>query len=190
MNKENSLEIEELSREIVYDLINLHAISSDTELSRIENAIAFVAKRIRKSLFPTEIEQPSNSFQPAGYLDELAKRAMATKNWHWLPGMLPKHPDNYPNFWVQRVGEERTARNGLIPDFDDKATMLLAMELVRTKFFDESKLWNGRVEIHQDHRQIFMLMQPFHDQDGFLEYRFIVSGSSEIETIVKALEMA
>jgi len=118
---------------------------------------------------------------------ELSKLAISSPFWKWLPGMLPRHPENVPNFWVQRIGEERSARKGLIPDFDDVATRYLSLELVRMKFHDDTKLWKGRIEIHQDHQRLFFALQPYHDEDGGLSYRQIASGTTEIECIVNAL---
>ena len=118
---------------------------------------------------------------------DLAKLAVSSQFWKWLPGMLPRHPENVPNFWVQRVGEEKTVRKGLIPDFDDIATQYLALEVARIKFFDDSKLWNGRIEIRQDHKHIFFALQPYHDEEGCLCYNCIASGSTELECIVNAI---
>lgn len=120
--------------------------------------------------------------------DTLALRALSCEDWSWLPGMLPRYPKVHPNFWKPRVGEERAVQRGLLPDFNDQATVGLLLFLVRKVYADESKLWGGRIEVHQDHSHLFFVVQPFHDESGALQYETISSGKTEVESLVNALE--
>lgn len=104
--------------------------------------------------------------------------------------MKPRSAQTQPQFWVPRVGVEATARKGLLPDLEDPATVGALLALVRKVYHDSDKLWDGWVEVHRDHREVFFACQPYHTVEGFLEYRHLGTGSSEAEALVAALEAA
>lgn len=120
--------------------------------------------------------------------DALSMRALKSRRWAWCEGMQPRAAQTQPQFWVPRVGAEATARRGLLPDLEDPATVGALLSLVRKVYHDPDKLWNGWVEVHRDHRELFFARQPYHNEQGGLEYRHLGTGSSEAEALVAALE--
>lgn len=129
---------------------------------------------------------------PPSPRDALALRALRAKHWKWCEGMQPRAAVGQPDYHHprHRVGAEATARRGLLPDLEDPATVGALLTLVRKVYHDPDKLWDGWVEVHRDHRDLFFARQPYHNEQGGLEYRHLGTGSSEAEALVAALEAA
>lgn len=111
-------------------------------------------------------------------------------SWNWLPGMVAVGHSTLPHARF-RVGVELHRLPGewagALPDLTDPATLGCLQELVRRKYHDPNRLWGGRVEVHQDHRMIFGVVQPFHCEKGFLNYAVLASGETEASALVNAL---
>ena len=123
-------------------------------------------------------------------LDPLAVRAVKCKRWSWEPGMLPRDSSQRPDFWRPRVGAERTAPRHCLPDLTDDATIGALRGLVRRVYRDPSKLWDGWVMVQRDQHSVFFAVQPYHTEDGALEWLSIGTGATEAEALVAALEAA
>jgi len=131
---------------------------------------------------------PPRPFVDGG--DPLAIRAVKCKRWSWEPGMLPRDANGRPDFWRPRVGAERSAPRHCLPDLTDDATIGALRGLVRRVYHDPSKLWDGWVMVQRDQHSVFFAVQPYHTEDGALEWRSIGSGQTEAEALVAALESA
>lgn len=118
------------------------------------------------------------------------RKCVKHKSWKWLPGMVAVGHRDMPKHRF-RVGEERTRLLGAwadaLPDLGDPATVGCLQELVRRKYHDPNRLWGGRVEVHQDHRLIFCVVQPFHCDRGFLNYAVLATGETEVASLINAL---
>ena len=134
-------------------------------------------------------------------LIEISKRAVACRGWQWMPGMLAA---------LDGIGGDYRARvcradNGLfwsdatplpyalasyVPDLTDPATVGCLLALVREAYRDESKLWDGHVEVHLDHRILFFVVSFRHDASGALVEDTLATGGTEAEALVAALESA
>lgn len=111
-------------------------------------------------------------------------------SWSWLPGMKAVGRRSLPEAWFRLEGEVRRLHGEwalALPDFSDAATLGCLQELVRRKYRDPNRLWGGRVEVHQDHRMIFGVVQPFHCEKGFLNYAVLASGETEASALCNAL---
>ena len=115
-----------------------------------------------------------------------------TPRWgRWLPGMKAVGRRDNPTAWF-RLEEELEHLTGewadATPDLDDAATVGCILELVRRAHANPDHLWGGRVEVHQDHRDIFVVVRPDHDpRSGALFHRCIATGTTEVEALVNAL---
>ena len=118
------------------------------------------------------------------------RKCLEHKSWKWLPGMKAVGRLRLPEAWF-RLEEEVRCLHGewskALPDLGDPATVGCLQELVRRKYHDPSRLWNGRIEVHQDHRLIFCVVQPFHCDKGFLEYAVRATGETEVASLINAL---
>jgi len=118
-----------------------------------------------------------------------ARRALACPRWRWMAGMLAyfEHDGRrvcvgMPDAWASTTA---------LPDLTDPATVGCLLELVRRAHAHPDHLWGGRVEVHQDHRDIFVVVRPDHDpRSGALFHRCIATGTTEVEALVAALEAA
>lgn len=77
-----------------------------------------------------------------------------------------------------------------IPDLRDAGTLGCLRALVTEAYADPKKLWDGYVEVHRDQHAVFHLEQAVHDEDGYLVWNCICSGETEVEVLVRALEIA
>ena len=132
----------------------------------------------------------------------LSRRAVACRGWQWMPGMR--------NINGRRLavvfGLSRTASvlcdlrddansdteelQGELPDLADPATLGCLLALVREAYRDASKLWDGHVEVHRDHRILFFVVSFRHDASGALVEDTLATGGTEAEALVAALESA
>ena len=114
----------------------------------------------------------------------------APTRWRWLPGMKAVGRRGHPTAWF-RLEEELEHLTGewadATPDLTDPATVGCILELVRRAHANPDHLWGGRVEVHQDHRDIFVVVRPDHDPNGSLFHRCIATGRTEVEALVNAL---
>ena len=117
-------------------------------------------------------------------LHALGRRAVACKGWRWLGGM--KVLDSF------RVVESVVPMMFPVdtPDLADPATLGCLRALVTEAYADPKKLWNGYVEVHRDQHAVFHLEQAVHDEDGYLVWNCICSEETEVEVLVRALEIA
>ncbi len=121
--------------------------------------------------------------------DQLRK-CVGHESWKWLPGMKAVGRLHLPEAWFRLEEEVRRLHgewSGALPDFEDAATVGCLQELVRQKYHDPNRLWGGRIEVHQDHRLIFRVVQPFHCDKGALQYAVIATGKTEVESLINAL---
>ena len=56
--------------------------------------------------------------------DDLARRAVASPHWRWMPGMLTEHGNRY-------VAEGQYPRRSVLPDLTDPATVGCLITLVQ-----------------------------------------------------------
>ncbi len=112
---------------------------------------------------------------------------------HWLPGMKAIGRRDNPTAWF-RLEEERGRLHGewadAKPDLSDPATIGGLLHLVRRAYANPNHLWGGRIEVHQDHHALFMVVRPEHDHNGALVHTFIASGPTEAEALLNALHHA
>lgn len=80
---------------------------------------------------------------------ELGKRAVACKDWRWMPGMLVRKGD-----WSRRIDDDwvSPAVCGAVPDFRDDATKGCLLALVRKAWDDPFAL----VDYDRKHWGIFV----------------------------------
>ena len=119
----------------------------------------------------------------------LSRRAVACKGFRWMPGMRWWTDDDrgrLDDYQPEYMGRPTDA----LPDLTDPATLGCLLALVREGFVSEKRLWGGRVEVHQDAHNIFVVVCPEHDSNGFLLHRWIASADVEAEALVAALEAA
>lgn len=117
------------------------------------------------------------------------RRAVALPRWRVMRGMLWAVQETW-GAWITWARYAHTSHEGAIPCFDDPATVGCLLALVREAYADPNKLWGGRIEVHQDQRAIFVVVQPYHDADGGLEYRTVATGPTEVDALLNALEAA
>ena len=125
----------------------------------------------------------------------LARRAVACKEWRWLPGMADQFGRRvmqvYPNelgFKWSNLLENNVVRDAdALPDLSDAATLGGLMGLVRELYHAPWKLWDGHIEVRRDHQTLFFAMQFQHTPEGFLEEVHVASGKTEVEAWVAAL---
>lgn len=87
----------------------------------------------------------------------------------WLPGMPPRPQ---------------------VPDLTDHATQGAVLGWLRNRLADPNKLWGGRVEVHQEQTEFFVVVMPYHTTKGALEFEAIGWGVSEAEALCIAVEAA
>ena len=134
---------------------------------------------------------------------KLARRAVACKNWRWMPGMrtvdamrVIHDPDRWPDrpcairegTWID-TALPRPLKDDL-PDLCDPATLGCLLALVREAYRDASKLCDGHVEVRRDHRILFFVVSFRHDASGALVEDTLATGGTEAEALVAALEAA
>lgn len=125
---------------------------------------------------------------------ELSNKVIKSEYWEWMPGMmnfsgyifLGSDEHGLSNWGYDSETKQNFLENNL-PDLTHSGTLGCLLELVRRKYFDSNKLWNGYVEIQRDHNSIFFLRQPYHNEEGGLEWKWIATGESEAEVLVNAL---
>ena len=115
----------------------------------------------------------------------LARRAVESHRWRWMPGML--RLDGYRA--CHRIVPRALNPAEDVPDLTDPATLGCLLALVREAYRDPSKLWEGHVEVRRDHRTIFYVM-GFHHDAGCLVEDILAWGCTEVEALVCALETA
>jgi hypothetical protein len=115
----------------------------------------------------------------------LGRRAVACKGFRPMRGMRDFDGRTWTGdlLWRWTDGVD-------FPDMRDPATLGCLLALVREGFASEKRLWGGRVEVHQDAHNIFVVVCPDHDSNGFLLHRWIASADVEAEALVAALEAA
>lgn len=111
--------------------------------------------------------------------------------WGWLPGMKAVGRRGLPSAWF-RVEEELTHLVGewayAQPDWTDVGSVAGLQALVRRKYSDPQGLWGGRVEIHQDRHDEFIVVRPYHDVMGALAYQPLGWGATEVDALLRALQ--
>jgi len=115
-------------------------------------------------------------------LEELARRAVACKHWHWMPGMLYNHPKDRPDSALRPRGPNAPiimcGPGGGLPIFSDPATLGCLLALVREAWGDQ--------QVH-----VVKLAYGFKGWQGWNAERFITAKfESEVEALVAALEAA
>ena len=133
---------------------------------------------------------------------ELGKRAVACKGWQWMPGMRTINGRRLAVvFGLSRTASvlcdlrddansDTEELQGELPDLADPATLGCLLALVREAYRDASKLWDGHVEVHRDHRILFFVVSFRHDASGALVEDTLATGGTEAEALVAALESA
>lgn len=75
-------------------------------------------------------------------LEELGRRAVACKHWHWMPGMLYNHPKDRRDSALRPRGPNAPiimcGPGGGLPIFSDPATLGCLLALVREAWSDQS----------------------------------------------------
>lgn len=130
-------------------------------------------------------------------IEELAKRATACKGWWWMPGMRWEHDvyagggDGLPRFG-RVIGASdcfygvQGARVGAFPDLTDAATLGCLLHLVR-KAYQRSGAHAAR-PMGGPWILCDILGLPLHA--GAVDTGEVISGETEIEALVAALEAA
>lgn len=112
------------------------------------------------------------------------------KNWRWTPGMKAVGRLRLPEAWF-RLEEGVRRLHGewsrALPDLEDPATVGALLGLARSLHSDPFRLWDGHVEVHRDHRKIFIVVQPYHDEEGALCYHVLASGETEAEALIQTI---
>ena len=133
--------------------------------------------------------------------NELGRRAVACKGWRWMPGMRAiegaLREDHY-KVWQRAIDGLRGLNWYLyqggciepVPDLRDPATRGCVLALVREAWEDDSELWGGRVEVHQDHRTVFTAVIAYHEGVSLAHRALARSGRNEAAALVAALEAA
>lgn len=75
-------------------------------------------------------------------------------------------------------------------DVREPSTKGCLRALVLEAYYDEGALWDGYVEVQRDHKGLFFVTRPFHNEDGALCHQHIATGNTEEEALVAALEVA
>lgn len=140
---------------------------------------------------------------------ELAKRAVASKGWRWMPGMQCIWPNgnewragqvtaatddagcpiggNYPcNGW----GDEYPDRTTGLPDIDDPATLGCLMALVREAWGDGEALGIAAHAMPQIDRDGLVVKWHVWIDKNFMDSRVVGCGATEAEALVAALDAA
>lgn len=122
--------------------------------------------------------------------EALLREYLKHKNWRWTPGMKAVGRLHLPEAWF-RLEEEVRRLHGewseALPDLGDPATIGALLGLARKLCADPNRLWDGHIEVHRDHRKIFIVVQPYHDEEGALCYHVLASGETEAEALLQAL---
>ena len=110
--------------------------------------------------------------------------------WKWIPGMKAVGRKGVPLAWF-RLQEETRRLHGdwtvARPDWSDPATIGGLLFHVRRTWASPDRLWNGHVEVHRDHRNLYFVVQPYHDEEGGLAYHTLATGKTEAEALLRAL---
>lgn len=144
--------------------------------------------------------------------NELGRRAVACKGWRWMAGMrvvsagrwrvnsggegvVMRTRDGWATVYEElfEVVAEcwgAAIRGELLPDLRDPATLGCMLALVRRAWEDDSELWGGRVEVHQDHRTVFTAVIAYHEGVSLAHRALARSGRNEAAALVAALEAA
>lgn len=126
-------------------------------------------------------------------LEELGRRAVACKHWRWMPGMLVGGwviDGACPHQWANG-NPWRQERNNIIilpdelPDLSDPATLGCLLHLVREAWSD-ADLSADRVSRAHDKLPDVWQVYVFYESG----VKDVLSGHSEVEALVAALEAA
>lgn len=125
-------------------------------------------------------------------LEELGRRAVACKHWRWMPGMLLLPHVDGCECCEDRNFPRRAARLPAVfttdidlPDLSDPATLGCLLHLVR-KAWSDADLSADRVSRAHDKLPDVWQVYVFHESG----VKDVLSGRSEIEALVAALEAA
>ena len=100
----------------------------------------------------------------------------------YLPQQVIKHPR-----WRWPPHDIGLRAEGAYPDFTDGLMLGWLQALVREAWADPTRLWGGRVEVHQDHRELFFLRRPEHNERGGLVYQYLAGGRTEAAALINGL---
>lgn len=109
-------------------------------------------------------------------------RQPATYEAVYLPQEVLKHPR-----WRWPPQDIGLRAPGAYPDFTDGLMLGWLQALVREAWADPEQLWGGRVEVQQDHRELFFLRRAEHDARGGLIHRWLATGRTEAAALILGL---
>lgn len=113
-------------------------------------------------------------------LTELATTLAKSHHFRWMDGMA--------DCWGGRCRQgDGVDRINAFPDLVDPATQGCILHIARTLYANPERLWGGRLEVHQDHHDLFFAVIADHDLDGHLFHRHVATGATEVEAIVNAI---
>jgi hypothetical protein len=121
---------------------------------------------------------------------EFMDKCILDPKWVWLPGMKAVGRKGLPKAWFRLEEETRRLYGDLAvarPDWSDPATLGALLHHVRRTWASPDRLWNGHVEVHRDHRNLYFVVQPYHDEEGGLAYHTLATGKTEAEALLRAL---